>query len=122
MVDTPELDPEENDNTPTEEESDSDEELPGLEGGSDNEDEEEEVRALSNADTSKLGAADGQSAVTYPLYKHLVELLQTPEKLELMEVRSIRKDSQLQLRIRCYVQGWRKGWMSWWTQEHRPAW
>ena len=78
------------------------EELPPLQSGSESEGEEEE-KTCSRV-THERGAADGLPSVTYTLYKHLIELLEAPEKLELLAVRLVGGEQQLNLRVRVTCQ------------------
>ena len=82
---------------------DDEEELPPLQSGSKSEGEEEE-QTCSRV-TYERGAAEGPPPVTYTLYKHLIELLQAPERLELLAVRFVGGERQLHLRLRVTCQG-----------------
>ena len=82
---------------------DDEEELPPLQSGSESEGEEEE-KTCSRV-THERGAADGPPPVTYTLYEHLIKLLEVAEKLELLAVRLVGGERQLQLRLRVNCQG-----------------
>ena len=82
---------------------DDEEELPPLQSGNESEGEEEE-KTCSRV-THERGAADGPPPVAYTLYEHLIELLEAPEKLELLAVRLVGGERQLHLRLRVTCQG-----------------
>ena len=82
---------------------DDEEELPPLQSGSESEGEEEEKTCSRVA--HERGAADGPPPVTYTLYEHLIELLEAPEKLELLAVRLVGGERQLHSRLRVTCQG-----------------
>ena len=82
---------------------DDEEELPPLQSGSESKGEEEE-KTCSRV-TNEQGAADRPPTVTYTLYEDLIELLEAPQKLELLGVRLVGGEGQLHLRLRVTFQG-----------------
>ena len=82
---------------------DDKEELPRLQSGSESKGEEEE-KTCSRV-THEREAADRPPLVTYTLYEHLIELLEAPEKLELLAVCLVGGQRKLHLRLRVTSQG-----------------